>query len=355
MLLATQPPLFAGAAEPDWVAKWIAERAARADKKEQRQESTPDPEAQAKRAAAREAKVLAGVDQLELWLCDLLRLGISTAPAKDYAFWDGMAARLVDSQAGSLARMVRELASLAASGSRWEERFLHRVASLTLAIEGYRRASSLPEELRADVRNAIGFTVAQDDVLAREGVRDTWMVVGRSVDAEDRLLVQRSWLQGRKTQRTALILDFAAAGAPLNPSFPTGSAFVGEVVFFPGALPQRALVKSRTPDGPFPPAALDLAAAHLTYRQALTASPWVSGWPMQIAGAATYFDGSQFLLRDAAGFAVPLRAAPEAAWKLVAVSGGKPLTVFGEFDGARLRPLTLWNGATHSPLEERLS
>lgn len=352
LILATQPALFSTTVEPDWVAKWLTDRSVRAERKVQREETAPDPEAQAKRVAAREAKVKAGVDQLELWLCDLLRLGISSAPSRDYAFWDGMAARLVDAQATGLARMVRGLGSIPNSGPQWEERFLHEMASLTLAIAGLRNSATLPEDVRADIRAAIGFTVGQDEVLAGSGVLDEWMVVGRSVDNEDRLRIQRSWIRGRESKRIALVLDFSVAGAPFDTSLPTGAAFRGEVVYFPSVAPQRALIKSRESGTPFTPVGSLLPAAHTEYRKSLTVSPWITAWPMQIDAAVPRFQGSQFSLQDESGHALPLRATPESAWKLMAVSGGHPVSVFGEWDGARLRPLTLWSGPSPVLMED---
>src|SRR5580700_10808443 len=66
--------------------EWLTSRAERTERKQQR-EAAPDPEAQAKRAAAREAKVASGLDELELWMRDLVRMGIASLPGKEYGFW----------------------------------------------------------------------------------------------------------------------------------------------------------------------------------------------------------------------------------------------------------------------------
>src|SRR4051812_2619336 len=96
LMLATQPAIFNAGDAPEWVAKWLASRTERTERKQQRESAVPDAEAQAKRVAARESKVTAGIDQLELWLCDLLRLGLSSAASKNYDYWDNAAARLLD-------------------------------------------------------------------------------------------------------------------------------------------------------------------------------------------------------------------------------------------------------------------
>jgi len=78
------------AACPDWVAEWLANRASRASRasradRADRQagkaaQPTPaDPQAQQRRAASREKKVDAGVEELRRWLGDLARGGLAAA------------------------------------------------------------------------------------------------------------------------------------------------------------------------------------------------------------------------------------------------------------------------------------
>jgi hypothetical protein len=52
--------------------------------------------------------------------------------------------------------------------------------------------------------------------------------------------------------------------------------------------------------------------------------------------------GAVWQLRDASGAAVPLTRSFEHAWALFSISGGQPVTVFGEWDGRALRPLSVW-------------
>jgi hypothetical protein len=45
---------------------------------------------------------------------------------------------------------------------------------------------------------------------------------------------------------------------------------------------------------------------------------------------------------DAAGRSLPLSARFQGGWLLSALTGGRPLAVFGEWNGAYLQPLSLW-------------
>ena len=48
-----------------------------------------------------------------------------------------------------------------------------------------------------------------------------------------------------------------------------------------------------------------------------------------------------FLVTDK-GFQIPLKMEPKEAWKLLAISGGAPLTFFGEWQAEKLHPLSCW-------------
>ena len=135
------------------VAEWLAKREQSARGRTARQERAAQPEdvgaqrkraaAQSRASAAREANVAAGVAELDRWLRDLVRSGLADAPGRPRRFWEAIAARMVDAQAPGLARMLRELPGIAASGAGWQERLLEHLARLFLLLEGYRRLETL--------------------------------------------------------------------------------------------------------------------------------------------------------------------------------------------------------------------
>jgi hypothetical protein len=87
------------------------------------------------------------------------------------------------------------------------------------------------------------------------------------------------------------------------------------------------------------PAGGTLQDAAEEFAAALAADPWQDGWPVVIADAVPDRDGE---LADAEGRRVPLLCEEGALWRLLAVSGGYPVTVFGEYTDAGLEPLTVW-------------
>jgi SWIM zinc finger len=349
LLLAAQPTAFKEKKPPDWVVEWMASRAKRAEQREEKQaraeagEKIVDEAAQAKRAASREAKVAAGLRDLELWLRDIARGGLAAVGSQPPNFWERTAARLVDAQASGVGRLVREMAGVPASGEGWEARLLERLGKLYLLTEGFKRIAELPEATQADIRALIGWTQNQDELLRLDGTRDRWLVLGQRVEEEDRLRVQRVWLWGERSGRAALILHFAHGQQPLDASFVTGAAIDAELAFFPGAHPLRAIVKQRH-GAPAPPERISgyakILDAHEAFTSAMAANPWLEKFPMSLLNVTPLRRGDAWFVRDAEGRALKLAPRFESGWTMLALSGGRGIDVFGEWDGDHLWPLS---------------
>jgi hypothetical protein len=350
LLLASEPAAFDQGQPPPWVSEWLDRR----DQGARQRAAKPDPVAipdiqkkraasQAKTAAARQDRVAAGVEELGRWLRDLVRQGLAGAQSQPYNFWENMAARMVDAQAPGLARMIRALAGLPASGEGWQARLLERVALLHLLLEGYRRIETLPAETQADIRAAIGWSQNQEELLASAALRDRWLILGQRVEDEDNLRVQRTWLWGETRALPALILSFAAPGQPLDRSLAPGMAIDADLVYFPGTYSLRALIKQRhgspEPIGSAPGYA-DLNTATAGYAAAIAAIPWLERFPMPLQTVIPVRAGERWFVLDSDDRALPLAPGFTQGWRLLALSGGRPLALFGEWNGAALLPLS---------------
>lgn len=354
LLLARDAGPFTQQDAPEWAATWLAGRAKRAETRATKPAPPPggvaDPRAAERRAASREAKISAGLGELDLWLQDVVRRGLAATQTQPYSFWEGPAGRLVNAQAPGLARRVRDLAGVPQSGGDWPARLLGELGLLHLAVAGYRRLDTLPPETQADVRAVVGWTQGQDEVLTAESVRDEWLVLGQHVGEEDKLRVQRTWLWGRSRARAALILHFAAAKQPLDASLVLGTQLDADLTFFPSAYPLRALVKARhAPQVPLAdlPGYPTIAAGLAAYAAGLAAYPWLDLFPLPLSAVVPIRAGDEWAVRDTAGQVLPLSPRFERGWPLLALSGGHPLGLFGEWDGAVLRPLGAWAGGRY--------
>ena len=344
LLYDSNKAAFQQGERPVWVTAWLDSRAERVDQKQQKAEAkaAPDPAAQAKRQEQRERKVLSGIEELDLWLQDLVRHGLADAQSRKYGFWDGMAARLVDAQAPGLARMVGELGSIPSSGAGWQQRILESIGRLHLATQGYKRLDELSGNGRSDLRQLVGWTINQADLLEQPGISDDWLVVGVVVDEQERLKVQRTWLFGQRAARTALLLDFAHGSQRLEATLRTGTTFHGDIVYFPGSVPMRCVVKSRETRATYNTAicaGTTVASAVSAYCDALVTNPWLERGPMALSAVVPARDADCWVVHDDSG-AIPLAPAYTEGWQLVSISGGSTMSLFGEWDGSYLLPLS---------------
>jgi SWIM zinc finger len=338
---------------PRWAAGWLAARAARASRgtggeqagEQARPDGPKDPKAAARRAEQREARVASGLAELDRWLCDQVRQGLAASQQAGYGHWDDIAARMVDAQAPGIAERLRSLAAVPHSGAGWDGRLLEEYAMLRLLAVAYRGRAGLPPPLLETVRSRIGFSLRQADVLAHgQPVRDHWQVLARRDIEQDRIRTRRTWLRGRKTGRPALVLSFAAAGLPLDESLRVGIDADAELVFYPGAVPLRAVVRDTHGTGRGgAPQGGTVTGLLAGYAAALAADPWLDSWPavLDVTPARSPVPA----VFDAGGDALPLHPGAGGGWPLFALSGGRPVTVAGEWTPRGLWPLTAWDEA----------
>lgn len=355
LLLAQKGSAFTANTQPAWVAEWLSARQERAEKKAEKAVQTEvkpaDPEATAKREAKRLDRMLTGARDLERWMADLVKHGLSDLPAKPATFWREAAARLVDAQAGGLAAAVRQLESTVSSGEGWQQRTLLQMGRIQLLTEATQRLDSLPELFRHDVRSGAGWSMDKEDVLAaNDRVTDVWLVLGISHDENEKLWERRVWLRGSESGRDALLLDFSHGGRRFEQVFVPGTSVKATLSFFPSSSPLRALIIE-------PPSAASFSASSAvdTWDSALTpiadfisASPWLQRLPLQITATPILRD-HRWHLRDSENREAPLRVSDDDGWQLLALSGGHALAFFGEWLGDRLRPLSAWRGENTNP------
>ncbi|MFJ6214434.1 SWIM zinc finger family protein [Streptomyces sp. NPDC092296] len=362
LLWAGGPGAVPDAAEPaDFAAQWLASRRERAAGKEQREAAraeaaTADPAAARRRAERRSARVAAGAAELRLRLTDRLRGGLAGEEQAGYGGWDDVAARMVDAQAPGLASLTRGLAAVPASGPGWPARLLEEYALLDLLTGAYGRLDGLPAPLAATVRTRVGFTVDNAEVLRGPAVRDRWLVLGVRETADDRLTTRRLWLRGAGSGRLALLLSFGRPGQAPELALPTGLVLEADIAHHPGARPLRAALGTRhaPPAPPEPgeavPPGVTVGRAMAEYGAALAEDPWLDSWPVVLTDVVPVPGPDGWRLVDGDGreqIPVPRPAAGGGVgaglWLLAAVSGGRPVTVFGECGHRGFNPVTVWD------------
>jgi hypothetical protein len=302
-----------------------------------------------RRAVERAARVGAGLTELDRWLSDCVRSGLTAPALAQYSTWDTVAARVVDAQAPSLANRLRRLAGAVGTRPGWHEHVLAEIGVLHLLCSAGRRLGSLDESLADSARSSLGWTVRQADVLARAPETGRWFVAGRSDTLEDRIVVRRTWLHGLQSRRWALLLSFAAYGQSLSDALGTGAAgdvgvgswLDGDVHRYPGLGELRCVPNGLTlVAGERPPAmSTSLAGASAEVGAALGAVPWIERWPVTVRAAPARHNG-QWVITDHTGSLPLVTQAPGLA-AVVAVSGGAEVALTCEWTNEGLIPLAV--------------
>jgi hypothetical protein len=347
LLHARQPGLFTKDDEPAWVSDWLGKRAEKEEKKTEKQETDKpvDETAQKKRIQARQQKVKDGTAELLRWIKDIIRSGLLQMPEKTSAFWENMARRMVDAQAPGLANMVRILGAVNFYRDDWQTEFLDQLLRIYLVITGYQNANELDAALQSDIFSSIGFPVSQDELKEQPGVLDTWLVLGKQTSEEQELTVERYWLAGSASGRYALILQFLARGQngqlTLTPGFPIQA----ELVFYPSAVPLRALIKRQmtTQESRYFTAFQNWTEVILAGTGISSLLPFYGERPYIVESLLPVWFQEKWWLQDQQQQLMPVKEGYTNIWKVLALSGGEPLnmTVTGKENA--FEPVGVWH------------
>lgn len=298
-----------------------------------------DPEARQRRIADRKALMSAGLEEFERWLTDLVRGGLAQAGQQPFTWWERTAARLVDAQLPGLAERVRRMSYREARGEAGSDLFLE-LGRWWTAVQAWRAFDRLDEASRGDLRVVLGWNQSSEDVRGTDKIIDDWEVLGAHRSDDGTITQQRTWLRGSATGDVVQILDFGSQGRPLPIARLAGSVLRCSLSRYPGHNPRRALFAEE-------PIALDhngllgtagsLRTARDTLVRGWSENPWLERVPATISGVLRLVDDVNGCLQDESGDRVIVHGDPI---NLLALSGGHPITVFGELDHDGFRPLS---------------
>mgnify|MGYP000901341420 CR=1 FL=1 len=364
-----QPARFAEGEAPDWVRDWLARRRktpAAPQAKTEGDEAGPDrlatPEAtppsppadpakleaqRRRQREAREAKIADGLAELDQWLLDQLKAGLADFAQSAVDRCRTAARRLADAQAPGLASMLDQIPGdlLKLRPDDRADFIIEQLGLVHLLAAAYRRQADLPEALRQDIRRAVGWSVKRDEVLEDKTAPHSsgrWLITGtRSILQADALRRIETWLirlDGDDAGRFACLVDFVPASmGSTGSAFYAGEEIEAEVVYYPSALPLRAVLaqhKSTPANGTRLKQTRSLATALDQWDDVLATQPFVHEWPLAVANAQIVPVQRGFALSDAtSGAALPLPDPQEAAvTPLLGLTG--------------LDAIGLWNGRT---------
>jgi hypothetical protein len=300
--------------------------------------------AAAKKRQKRLERMASGFEDLEIWLGDLIRQGLATTEGQAYSFWQDFSARMVDAQIGGVGRKIKSIPLLHGSNTKWPERMLAEFAQMYLLAKGFKNLEKLPDQLQTELLSIAGINIRKDDLLLLKGIIDEWKVVGIIEGIDDNLNFRRTWIYGKKSRKTTLILDFSFGDAGYETQWATGQCFQAEIVYYPSSFPLRAMVKKQFGNVDFIGQLIGfktLEAFFIKYAQAIAANPWMLDFPCLLEGVTPFINNGELTLIDKKKKKIPVLNKGNKGWKMLALSGGHPITVFGEWSGELFVPLSV--------------
>ena len=344
LFYSRQQIAFTDNATPAWVNDWLSKRTEKDEKKTTKEEKPVDEAAQAKRQQARQNKVADGIEELRLWMKDIVRNGILNIPEKGFAYFENMAKRMVDAQSPGLANMIRILGESNFYAEGWQRRFLDQLAAIYLITVGYSNSDSLDVILQQDIKTWIGFTQNQEELKAQTGITDTWLILSKQTFEVDNITTERNWLFGTTSNKYALVLQFIVRGQGGVHTFTPGMFTQAELVFYPSVAPLRAIVKRQIATN----AVNSFATFHnwqeVSETETLLSSimPVRSDRPFIIQQLKPVQYNNQWWLQDAEQKMMQLKNEYKTIWKILSLSGGDAMNmvVIGKED--KYEPVGVW-------------
>lgn len=344
LFYARQKNSFTANEPPVWVTDWLNKRTEKQEKQAEKKIKPVDEAAQAKRQEARQLKVSDGIEELTVWLKDIIRNGIMNMPEKGAAFFENMARRMVDAQAPGLAGMVRTLGETNFYKEGWPLLFIDQLLRIYLVVEGYKNSSSLTEPLQQDIRTWVGFTQNQEELKEQTGITDTWLVLSKQTTEVDAVTTERTWLYGTRSDRYALLLQFIVRGQGAQHNLTPGMFVQAELAFFPSVSPLRAILKRQLSTNAVSQfnkfKNWQQVAESETYLNSLL--PFRNERPFIVQKLKPVQFNKQWWLQDADNKLMQLKNDYKSIWKLLSLSGGNPLdmAVIGKED--QYEPVGIW-------------
>ncbi|MBB6408480.1 SWIM zinc finger family protein [Mesorhizobium sangaii] len=332
-IAATAPASFAAAGStPEWVNDWLGRRkkaasppvattpgaggksigeAAHDDERADIEDAAAVERreaAQRKRAEDTRSSVSAGLDELDQWIADQLRLGLAGFVDNSSDRCRRIAARLVDMKATALAGRIDEIPSrlMALRSEERPDAAIRELGKLVLLAKAWRSAPDDPE-----LRRLVSTSESREQVLASPDatqVESAWEVLGEKIESRrDGLVSHSTWLLdlNSATSQFALLLDFfpASAGRRSN-AFTSGDRFEARLVFYPARHPLRALVADRKGDiasGDWPDFSFSISDPLADHGARQDTAPWIADSPVMLPPGAILLDDRGAAWWQAAG------------------------------------------------------
>lgn len=323
-LFSESPELFQTGEVPEWVNDWVARRRGKGVKKPQENtggkniqladvaevEKKLDPKEEARKKAAAEKReqnkklaITAATEELESWIQDQLKAGISNLQKELAEKCRKIAARLVDGKAGALASRLDELPSriLELPATLQTNALIGELGQLKLLIAAWHKTPDAPDLYRSISTSENKQAIVENPDAPR--VKATWEVLRELIRSRrDGLIEQATWLMRLDGEESdppfALLLDFfPVTVGKRSQVHMIGDQFIAELAFYPGQYLERAILVERQPslETPLPWKKKENANSSILapYRSQMAKTPWIFHFPLKLGAGRLAKDSNK--------------------------------------------------------------
>ncbi len=286
----------------------------------------------------------AGMRDLEQLLLDIIQEGIGSAPNRPLAFWEERAARLVDAQLRPIASRLKKMPFFFSQYEEWADAFLEELAELYMMVKMFNKRDSLDPSVIAELYAGAGLTARKSDLDESKAISGHWELVGQFSGADDQLKYLKTWWYSRTLKEFFFQLDFAFGSQLLPDNLKVGRVYEGRLLPYEGCAPRRAFllpeekatgfVNNLTGMSSFP----NVSEA---FTQALKRNPLLKDLPVILTGVKPVVLEGKVVLLDESALVMEVSDNQKQGESLFVISGGNPVNLFGEWNGALFNPYSV--------------
>ncbi len=297
--------------EPLWVEEWVKKRANKTSTKAAKPKKKQAPEIVQKKNDDKWKKAVKSIEFVDLWLKDVIKLGILEFPNKDEAYWADLTKRMVDAKTPGINTYFNYLAEIDYQGE-WQEPVLRTLSNLHLLTQAILRHERLDPAVKKELELLIGWNINKNDLLTNpktEVVSDVWLIIKIDQSTTDNLESRKVHLYGVQSNRHAYILEFAFGSTYFKDQYIQGGRIQAKMAFYPGLHKTRAFVKIK---GNQTDVKLELAplsnleATNLAFKKQLQEFSWTFELPQFVAQVNVIAREEKYFLMDSNDSLLPI-------------------------------------------------
>ena len=290
--------------EPLWVKEWIDKRTSKAKTKASKPLKIKSEVSIKKTEEKKWSNAKEDVLLVELWLHDVIKLGILDFPNKEADYWEDLKKRMVDIKLSGFNGFFSQLQNLDYSQT-WEQKVLKLLAQIHQLVVCVKHHETLENDFKKELAMLLGWTPTKKELLSNEKnelIDDVWMVINVTLKQEESLNIRKVYLYGTTTNRWAYILEFAHGNSYFEEHYLEGSLIQAKLVFYDGIFKQRAFLKIKGAKNSSDFQKLktfeDLTQAHQHFKEELIHFPWIFDTTLFISKCNVVQQENKFYLVD---------------------------------------------------------